>query len=1173
MKALSEPLEQLNSFIQVREYLQEGKGPVHISGTEGSDRVFVMNGCAESADVRLVVTYDEERANRLYEDFRFYEKNVLIYPSKDVLFFSADIHGNAIVRRRMEIFKSLIEGERCTIVLTVDALLDKIPELSYIKSKIISLKEGDSLDVDKFKSRLVELGYEKTETVEGVGEFAIRGGIIDIFPLTEETPYRIDMWDDEIDTIRSFDVESQRSIERVESVNIYPATEMVLSKTRINKGIKAIEAELKPYEEKLRKSFRTEAAHRIKKEVDALKEQLTEFNGAIGVDGFVDYFYSKTMSLLDCIPADACILLDEPRRIKECADMYMGNFNSAMKSRLEGGYILPGQLELLYPYESIAEKFAERRTVLFSALYYKDEIIPEVFHVEIEAKTVISYKNSFEALVADIERWKSKDYRIILISPSATRGRRLADNLMNVQVSCFFSEDKKRVLKDREMMITTGRLRSGFEFPDMKLAVISEGDIFTSRTAGKSKNKKKSQYSGEVIKSYTDISVGDYVIHEKYGIGIYRGIEQVEVDNVYKDYITIEYAAGGKLYVLASEVDEIQKYSDKEGRRPKINKLGGGEWDKTRKRVKGHVAEVAKELVTLYAKRRDGKGHVYPADTVWQKEFEEMFPYEETEDQKNAINDTKKDMESTKIMDRLVCGDVGFGKTEVAIRAAFKAVSDSRQVAYLVPTTILAEQHYNTFKERMKDFPIEIRLLCRFCTPKEVRETIKDLKAGRVDIVIGTHRLLSKDVEFKQLGLLIIDEEQRFGVTHKEKIKQMKVNVDVLTLTATPIPRTLHMSLIGVRDMSILEEPPVDRRAIQTYVLEYDPELVREAIRRELARKGQVFYVYNRVNNIDEITRQVSGLVPEAVVEYAHGQMSERELEDIMLRFIKGEIDVLVSTTIIETGLDIPNANTMIIHDAENYGLSQLYQLRGRVGRSDRAAYAFLMYKKDKLIKETAEKRLKAIREFTDLGSGIKVSMKDLEIRGAGNLLGADQSGHMEAVGYDLYCKMLNDAIKKERGEEVEEHFDTTVKLPFDAFIPSTYVRNEFIKLDLYKRISQIMDGSDYDDLVDEMTDRFGDLPKEVVNLMDVSLLKSRANKAYITSIVLNNAELSFGMYRDAKIDTDKIDHMLNGYFGKMRFVFGKTPAFVLKAGLLTESEIWHQVDQVVSDIEGLVTT
>lgn len=1172
MKALSEPLEQLNSFIQVKEHLQAGKGPVHISGTEGSDRVFVMNGCAESADVRLVVTYDEERANRLYEDFRFYEKNVLIYPSKDVLFFSADIHGNAIVRRRMEIFKSLIEGERCTIVLTVDALLDKIPELSYIKSKIIPLKEGDILDVDEFKSRLVELGYEKTETVEGVGEFAIRGGIIDIFPLTEETPYRIDMWDDEIDTIRSFDVESQRSIERVESVNIYPATEMVLSKTRINKGIKAIEAELKPYEEKLRKSFRTEAAHRIKKEVAALKEQLTEFNGAIGVDGFVDYFYSKTMSLLDCIPADACILLDEPRRIKECADMYMGNFNSAMKSRLEGGYILPGQLELLYPYESIAEKLAARRTVLFSALYYKDEIIPEVFHVEIEAKTVISYKNSFEALVADIERWKSKDYRIILISPSATRGRRLADNLMNVQVSCFFSEDKKRVLKDREMMITTGRLRSGFEFPDMKLAVISEGDIFTSRTAGKSKNKKKSQYSGEVIKSYTDISVGDYVIHEKYGIGIYRGIEQVEVDNVYKDYITIEYAAGGKLYVLASEVDEIQKYSDKEGRRPKINKLGGGEWDKTRKRVKGHVAEVAKELVTLYAKRRDGKGHVYPADTVWQKEFEEMFPYEETEDQKKAINDTKKDMESTKIMDRLVCGDVGFGKTEVAIRAAFKAVSDSRQVAYLVPTTILAEQHYNTFKERMKDFPIEIRLLCRFCTPKEVRETIKDLKAGRVDIVIGTHRLLSKDVEFKQLGLLIIDEEQRFGVTHKEKIKQMKVNVDVLTLTATPIPRTLHMSLIGVRDMSILEEPPVDRRAIQTYVLEYDPELVREAIRRELARKGQVFYVYNRVNNIDEITRQVSGLVPEAVVEYAHGQMSERELEDIMLRFIKGEIDVLVSTTIIETGLDIPNANTMIIHDAENYGLSQLYQLRGRVGRSDRAAYAFLMYKKDKLIKETAEKRLKAIREFTDLGSGIKVSMKDLEIRGAGNLLGADQSGHMEAVGYDLYCKMLNDAIKKERGEEVEEHFDTTVKLPFDAFIPSTYVRNEFIKLDLYKRISQIMDGSDYDDLVDEMTDRFGDLPKEVVNLMDVSLLKSRANKAYITSIVLNNTELSFGMYKDAKIDTDKIDHMLNGYFGKMRFVFGKTPAFVLKAGLLTESEIWHQVDQVVSDIEGLVT-
>lgn len=1169
MKALIESLHQQNKYSLVAEAIAH-EGNCSIIGPCETDRAFLMHGFSENSNVRLVITYDEKRAELLYEDFRFYDRNVYIYPAKDILFFSADIHGNSLSRRRMEIFRRLICKEPCTIILTIDALLDKIPELSYLEKNVIKLSTADEIDIEKFKERLFELGYEKTDSVDGAGQYAIRGGIIDIFPITKECPYRIDLWDTEIDTIKSFDVESQRSIEVVDELDIYPASEIVLSKGRIADGIKRIEKERKERAKELKSEFKTKEYAQLNRIIEGLKEQLEEFNAAAGVDAYIDYFFSRTESIVDSIPEDAMVLIDEPGKVIARGEEYYSSFMESMNSRLLGGYILPGQMKLLFDMKYIADAISRHRYINFEMLKKSRDYLQNDTDIEFESKSVVSYKNSFDLLLDDIQKWKKKDYRIILVSPSSTRAARLADNLMSNDISCFFAERSTRALADREMMVTTGRLRAGFEFPDMKLVVISEGDIFVSRSA-KRKAKTKSKYSGEVVKSFADISVGDYVIHEKYGIGIYRGIEKVEVDRVIKDYITIEYAGGGKLYVLASETDSIQKFSDKESRRPKINKLGSSEWEKTRSRVRGHVAEIAKDLVELYAKRQSQKGFAYSADTVWQREFEEMFPYEETEDQLKAINDTKQDMESDKIMDRLICGDVGYGKTEVAIRAAFKAVGDSRQVAYLVPTTILAQQHYNTFKERMKDFPIEIRLLCRFCTPKEIKETLKDLKAGRVDIVIGTHRLLSKDVEFKSLGLLIIDEEQRFGVTHKEKIKQLKTNVDVITLTATPIPRTLHMSLIGIRDMSVLEEAPVDRRAIQTYVLEHDYELVREAIRRELARCGQVYYVYNKVNNIEEIARELIQIVPEARIEYAHGQMPERQLEEIMYRFINHEIDVLVCTTIIETGLDIPNANTMIIHDADKFGLAQLYQLRGRVGRSDRSAYAFLTYRRDKLIKETAEKRLKAIREFTDLGSGIKISMKDLEIRGAGNVLGAEQSGHMEAVGYDLYCKMLNDAIKEQKGEKTKERFETTVQLPFDALIPADYVKNEFIKLDLYKRISQIEGEEDYEDIIDELTDRFGDIPKETMNLLDMALIRSKANKCYITSIAITQNELRFGMYANANIDTAAIDGMLQNYRGKMRFEVGKTPYFIVHPGRLGEKDIWKEVENVIEAISSLV--
>ena len=666
------------------------------------------------------------------------------------------------------------------------------------------------------------------------------------------------------------------------------------------------------------------------------------------------------------------------------------------------------------------------------------------------------------------------------------------------------------------------------------------------------------------------------MVHESHGLGIYRGIEKIEVDKTEKDYIKIEYAGGGNLYILATQLEQIQKYAGAGAKKPKLNKLGGQEWNKTKSRVRGAVKEIAEDLVKLYAVRQNEQGFAFGPDTVWQKEFEEMFPFEETEDQDLAIAATKADMESTKIMDRLICGDVGYGKTEIAIRAAFKAVQDGKQVAFLVPTTILAQQHYNNFVQRMKDFPVNIDLLCRFRSSAEQKKTIEKLKKGQVDIIIGTHRLLSKDVVYKDLGLLIIDEEQRFGVAHKEKIKQLKTNIDVLTLTATPIPRTLHMSLIGIRDMSVLEEPPMDRVPIQTYVMEYNEELVREAISRELARGGQAYFVYNRVREIADVATKIAELVPEANVAYAHGQMKETELENIMYRFINGEIDVLVSTTIIETGLDISNVNTMIIHDADNMGLSQLYQLRGRVGRSNRTAYAFLMYKRDKMLKEVAEKRLAAIKEYTELGSGFKIAMRDLEIRGAGSLLGERQHGHMEAVGYDLYCKMLNEAVKEAKGIAVEESFDTSIDIVIDAYIPMGYIPNELQKLDIYKRIADIETQEETEEMTEELIDRFGDPPKSVENLLYIAKIKSMAHRLYFTEVAQKGESVRFTLYEKARIDVAKIPELVAAYGQKVTFTADpKNPYFTyhLKKNSRDKNvDIKSVVEQFLSDAGGLLT-
>ena len=772
-------------------------------------------------------------------------------------------------------------------------------------------------------------------------------------------------------------------------------------------------------------------------------------------------------------------------------------------------------------------------------------------------------------MTRDLKRLKRSGYRVVLLSGSRTRAKRLAEDLRDYNLSSFYSEDTQREVQDGEIMVTYGHVTEGYEYPLLKFVVISETDIF-----GKTKKKKKRKtYDGQKILNFTELKPGDYVVHENHGLGIYQGIEKIEIDKVAKDYMKISYAAGGNLYIPATQLDLIQKYASSDAKKPKLNRLGGQEWTKTKSRVRGAVKEIAKDLVALYAARQEQEGFVYGKDTVWQKEFEEMFPFEETEDQLLAIEAVKRDMESTKIMDRLICGDVGYGKTEIAIRAAFKAVQEDKQVVYLVPTTVLAQQHYNTFIQRMKDFPVRIDLMCRFRTPAQQKKTIEDTKRGLVDIVIGTHRVLSDDMEYKDLGLLIIDEEQRFGVQHKEKIKKLKENVDVMTLTATPIPRTLHMSLIGIRDMSVLDEAPIDRMPIQTYVMEYNDEMVREAIQRELSRQGQVYYVYNKVKDIDEVAAKIQKLVPEANVAYAHGQMREHKLENIMLDFIYGDIDVLVSTTIIETGLDISNANTMIIHDADQLGLSQMYQLRGRVGRSNRMAYAFLMYRRDKLLREVAEKRLAAIREFTELGAGFKIAMRDLEIRGAGNLLGAEQHGHMEAVGYDLYCKMLNEAVKHLKGELDEEPYTTTLDLNVDAFIPASYIPNEYQKLDIYKRIASIENEEEMDDMTEELIDRFGDIPKKVQQLLTIALLKALAHQVYVVSVEQKGESIRFTMYEKAKVCVERIPQLLQEYDGNLSFTVDSNPYFTFCRKGKNKKDKDENVTELVKNVLNSIKT
>lgn len=1055
--SLFAPVNELSVFSDTQRRLWQEPGFFRLSGCIGSQKTHMAYTLGDGFLCKIIVFSSGEQAKTAYEELSALQEGVYMYEARDLLFYSADTKGRELEMRRQRTVKAVISGEAKFIVTWAEALLDRVAPVERIRSHMKVVKDTDTFDLEGTAKRLVELGYERVWQVSDNGQFAVRGGIIDIFPIAEAEPVRIELWDNEIDSMRLFDIESQRSTENISSCCIMPTASWQ----------------------------------------DRQSEKCC----------FLDYFPEK----------ETVLFVDEPAMLSDELKKQEEEFHTAVSRRMEAGVELPGDIEI-YGAKELFKRMNRFCGYIFTMLDTSCAGLDVRESFLIETRGTISYRGDFELLTNELSRLVKNHYRILLFSPSKTRAMRLAADLREYDIPAFFSETCDSP-GEGQVMVGCAFVASGYEYPMMKWLVMSESDVF-----GRRQKKKKAKYfDGRGIQSFSMLKPGDYIVHEEHGLGIYEGMEKMEVDGVERDYIKITYADNGRLYIPASMLSSVQKYAGGEEKKVRLNKLGTPAWLKTKQSVKKAVWKIAEDLVELYAKRQESAGYVYGEDTVWQREFEEMFPFEETQDQIKAIEDTKRDMESTKVMDRLICGDVGYGKTEIAIRAAFKAVQEGKQVAYLAPTTILAQQHFNTFSQRMKDFPVVVDLLCRFRSSAQQKKTIEKLGQGRVDIVIGTHRLLSKDVSYKDLGLLIIDEEQRFGVRHKEKIKKLKENVDVMTLTATPIPRTLHMSLIGIRDMSVLEEAPQNRLPIQTYVMEYNPEIVREAIERELSRGGQVYYVYNKVTDIAEVTAKIAALVPEATVDFAHGQMNEHELERKMYAFMNREIDVLVSTTIIETGLDIGNANTMIIHDADRLGLSQLYQLRGRVGRQGRLAYAFMMYRRNGLLKEDAQKRLSAIREFTQLGSGFKIAMRDLEIRGAGNLLGEAQHGHMAAVGYDLYCKMLHEAVQKIKGTYREtDSFETVIDLNVDASIPASYIKNEQQRLDVYKRIAACRSEEETEDLTEELIDRFGDVPPRVVRLLQAASLRIFAHECYVTEVSQKEQEITVMFYEKTPMETAK---------------------------------------------------
>ena len=1113
--------------------VEEGLKEQLIAGLSGSSRTVLAASIYEQMQRPIMlVTHNLLQAQKLYDDIvnLLSEKEVFLFPANELIAAEMSIASPELKAQRIEALNYWSKHKKGILIVPIAGLKKIVPPKSIWEKYQLSLKLGEDINIDQTLNTFVKMGYVRAEMVTTPGEFSVRGGIIDIYPLTEANPLRIELFDTEIDSIRSFSLEDQRSKEKVSEIQIGPATEVLLEAENYSKIVEQLEAGLG---KSLRKLKDDKAKMQLSQNISFELEQLKNGQKPDQVFKYLSLAYESASSLLDYLPRNGLVFIDEISRVQEMNDSLVKEEAEWYTSLLGTGQIVH-DLHISHDLTALLQKKEWPLVYMSLFLRHVANTSPQNI-INISCKQMQNFHGQMHLLKAEVDRWKKSNYSILFLGPDEERVKKLERVLEDYEINASVIKSGQQLLPGN-VQIMQGNLQTGFELSIQKIAVITEEELFNKRVK-KSTNRQKLS-NAERIKSYSELKIGDYVVHVNHGIGKYLGIETLVINGIHKDYLHIRYQGTDKLYVPVEQIDLVMKYVGSEGKEPKIYKLGGTDWKKVKKKVQSSVQDIADDLIKLYAEREAAVGYAYSPDGDLQKDFETSFAYQETDDQLRSIHEIKKDMERPRPMDRLLCGDVGYGKTEVAIRAAFKAIADGKQVAFLVPTTILAQQHHETLRERFQDYPINIGLLNRFRSKKQQTETIKGLKAGTIDIVVGTHRLLSKDIVYRDLGLLIIDEEQRFGVTHKEKIKKLKTNVDVLTLTATPIPRTLHMSMLGVRDLSVIETPPENRFPVQTYVMEYNGSLVREAIERELARDGQVYYLYNRVEDIERKAEEISMLVPDARVVCAHGQMTENELETVMIGFLAGEFDVLVSTTIIETGVDIPNVNTLIVYDADRMGLSQLYQLRGRVGRSNRVAYAYFTYRKDKVLTEVAEKRLQAIKEFTELGSGFKIAMRDLSIRGAGNLLGAQQHGFIDSVGFDLYSQMLKEAIEERKvtigvaGTAAKKSVE--IDLEIDAYIPDTYIKDGHQKIEMYKRFRGAESLDDIEELESEMLDRYGEYPEEVASLFQIAEMKVYALLNGVEQIKQNKQEVTILINEEVTntIDGSKI-FQIGSQFGR----------------------------------------
>ncbi len=1105
MQVFTGLLGELEEFDQLVKGIKEKKTPVNVVGVSDSVGAHLISSvCEKLQKTALIVAAEEKEARQCCEDLRFFlGERVFFFPRTDLLFYDVEAKGQDVTRHRLEVLAALLSEEPCWVVTTAEALVSAtVPKELYAKNSI-NLKVGEDWELDALTASLTALGYCREEMVEGPGQWSLRGGIVDIYPVTNrENPVRIEFFDTEVDSVRLFDPETQRTVEKLEEITILPARELLPDETQrlnLQKNLEKLLSDL---------DLTQERGQKLEHSLNRDKERLSQGILFPSMDKYIPYLYGKLPTLMDYFSQEDLVFWCEPARIREKMERLEEQQAQDITELAERGVLPEAGRRYTKPYRETVKSLTKWCFVGISGISQGsgDYQAKGIYHIN--SKSLNGFQGRLDFLCESLDYYQKNFYRTVILAGTEGRAKALARQLEDEGIRVSYREELTDLGRPGTVLVTRGSIRRGFSYPNLQVAVLGDREVFGD---AKRKRKKTKVAPGDRISSFTQISPGDYIVHQSHGIGLYTGIEQLTVDGVRKDYLKIQYRGTDVLYVPTDQLDLVYKHTAKEGARVKVNKLGGVEWGRTKERVKAAAADMAKKLIALYAQRSQIPGITFEKDTEWQHDFEAAFPYEETEDQLRAIAEVKADMEQPHPMDRLLCGDVGYGKTEVAMRAAFKAVMSGYQVAYLVPTTILASQHYNNFKQRMRNYPMRVGLLSRFVTGNQQKETLKGLSTGEVDIVIGTHKLLGKNVNFRKLGLLVIDEEQRFGVAHKEKIKELRQEVDVLTLSATPIPRTLHMSLSGIRDMSLIAQPPGERYPIATYVLEYDEEVVRDAISKELARHGQVYYLFNRVEGIYAAANRIAELVPDARVAVAHGKMGERELEEIMEKVSQGEIDVLICTTIIETGLDIANVNTLIVEDADRLGLAQLYQLRGRVGRSNRLAYAYLTFRRNKVLTQDAEKRLLAIKEFTEFGSGFRIAMQDLEIRGTGNLIGAEQHGHLEAVGYEMYCQLLEQAVREQQGKAPEKITETMIDLPVSAYLPEEYITSHNQRLGAYKRIAAISSQEELFDAYDEIEDRYGTVPQPVHNLMEVALLKAMAQQRGVAEVIGSGPQVIFG--------------------------------------------------------------